>query len=82
MILAKRILYSPSRFLAPDLSNFFRYDGPWTVPEVADIPMPGSIIEAGWPICTVFASGPTLEVAELKIGNRIKQIQLQLRYES
>ena len=54
---AKVILYAPRRFTAPDLSHFLLGTSPWQTPLLADIPAPGVIIEAEWPICTVFADG-------------------------
>ena len=54
---AKAILYAQKKFPAPDLIHFMRHESPWLIPHIADVPVPGTVIEAGWPICTVFGSG-------------------------
>ena len=57
----KAIFYAPHRFAFPasgpwdsDLADEF---DPWRLPGFADIPEPGAIVEAGWPVLTIFASG-------------------------
>lgn len=57
----KAIYYAPHRFEFPpagpwdaDLSLPF---DPWRLPDFADIPEPGSVIEAGWPVLTIFSAG-------------------------
>ena len=54
---AKAILYTRRSFTAPDLSMFMHSESPWHMPSLADVPAPGTVIDAGWPICTVFANG-------------------------
>ena len=54
---AKAILYARHSFSAPDLTHLLRCESLWHMPHLADVPAPGTVIEAGWPICTVFASG-------------------------
>ncbi|MEK6262400.1 MAG: ATP-grasp domain-containing protein, partial [Planctomycetota bacterium] len=53
---AKAILYARRSFTAPDLSHFMQCESPWNVPFLADVPAPGTVIDASWPICTVFAN--------------------------
>ncbi|TWU09420.1 ATP-grasp domain protein [Symmachiella macrocystis] len=54
---AKAIVFAPEAYSVPDLeSRFAAPPLPWS-PQIADIPPPGSTIEAGHPICTVFADG-------------------------
>ena len=55
-LIAKRILYASTSLVAPDLSAFLHQGSVWEVPAFADIPVPGTPIEVGWPICTVFAT--------------------------
>jgi|GEM_PF-344649 predicted ATP-grasp superfamily ATP-dependent carboligase len=74
-VIAKQILYAQSTFKAPDLGCFLHNVDPWQVPLVADIPMPGSLIESGWPICTVFAGGATAEIVRAKMHRQIDRIQ-------
>lgn len=52
--LAKVVLYASQPFVAPDFSRLLRDPDPWRVPYVADVPVEGTVIEAGWPICSVF----------------------------
>lgn len=54
---AKMILYADRTLTAPDLSCLQGETGPWQVPELADIPVAGTHVESGWPICTVLATG-------------------------
>jgi len=42
------ILYAPKRIIAPDLMNFR---------EVRDIPLPGTVIEKGEPLCSIITEG-------------------------
>lgn len=53
---AKAILYADQSLIAPDLTHLLHCESPWQVPSLADVPAPGTVIEAGWPICTVFAN--------------------------
>ncbi|WP_397570524.1 ATP-grasp domain-containing protein [Schlesneria sp. T3-172] len=56
-IVAKQILYAVESISAPDLRHSFRSIDPWQIPIVTDIPQVPLTIDAGWPICTVFAEG-------------------------
>ena len=56
---AKAILYARQSFTAPDMTRILHCESPWHIPYLADVPAPGTVIEAGWPICTVFANGRT-----------------------
>lgn len=55
--IGKLILYARREVQAPDLSRFLRPRSPWSVPWVADIPKTGTVIPAGAPLCTLFATG-------------------------
>jgi hypothetical protein len=48
------ILYAPNRVIAPNLSVFN---------EVRDVPLPGTIIEKGEPLCSVLTEGKTRELS-------------------
>ena len=67
---AKVILYAPRRFSAPDASHLLLETTPWQTPFLADIPLLGTIIEAEWPICTVFADGRSLEECRDRVMQR------------
>ena len=56
-VVAKRILYAQQELIAPDLTISADCQDPWQIPARADIPVPGSQILQGWPICTVYAAG-------------------------
>ena len=53
----KVVLYADRPFVAPDFSRLQRDSDPWRVPYVADVPVEGTLIETGWPICSVFGTG-------------------------
>jgi len=62
-VIGKAIYYAPRTITFPshgpwdaDLTGEF---DPWRVPQFADIPEPGSTIEAGSPVLTIFATGST-----------------------
>ena len=54
---AKAILYARHSFAAPDLTHLMHGESCCHLPHVADVPAPGTVMAAGWPICTVFATG-------------------------
>ena len=54
---AKAILYARHSFAALDLTHLMHGESSWHPPHVADVSAPGTVIAAGWPICTVFATG-------------------------
>ncbi len=72
---AKIILYAPRRFTAPDFSRLLLGTSPWQMPFLADIPIPGAIIEAEWPICTVFADGQSLEECRDRVIQQAKKME-------
>jgi predicted ATP-grasp superfamily ATP-dependent carboligase len=56
-IVGKSIVYASRSLVAPEIPvSCFRFGDPFAIPEVADVPRPGTRIEAGEPILTVFAS--------------------------
>jgi uncharacterized protein len=63
-IVGKLIVYAPAELTVPAIPEFCVdartvRQQPFLMPAVADIPTVGSVIEAGRPICTVFARGST-----------------------
>jgi uncharacterized protein len=61
----KAILYARDRMVMPAKTSTPRspFDPlrPFIMPVAADIPSAGEVIERGWPICTVFARGSSME---------------------
>ena len=78
-IVAKQILYASESFVAPDLRQFVNASDPWTIPLMADVPVPGTFIERGWPICTVLASGDNLPALETRMKERLRVVWDALR---
>jgi predicted ATP-grasp superfamily ATP-dependent carboligase len=58
------ILYTPMRHVAPDITH---------INGVADIPLPGSILEEGEPFCSVSSTGDSREAS---LGNAQKMAEL------
>ncbi len=52
-VVGKRVVYAAADSIAPDLE----VESSGLAEFIADIPVPGSHIAAGWPVCTVFATG-------------------------
>jgi predicted ATP-grasp superfamily ATP-dependent carboligase len=77
-VIGKQILYAKEQFVAPDLSRFRSTDGPWEIPFVADIPTTGSVVEPGWPICTVLAGGTDAPSVHSLLRSRLKLVQSAL----
>lgn len=62
-IVAKLIIYAHRRIFIADFEQF-----PSSCPsdfavELADIPLPGTSIEQGWPICSILTRGPSVSTA-------------------
>jgi predicted ATP-grasp superfamily ATP-dependent carboligase len=77
-ISAKQILYAERSIVVPDLSQYWAGDDPWKSPFLADIPVPNSMVEESWPICTVLADGLTPEIVEAKLHERITVVRKAL----
>ncbi len=78
-IVAKQILYASESFVAPDLRQFVNASDPWTIPLMADVPVPGTFVERGWPICTVLASGENRHKLETIMKERLLVVREALR---
>jgi predicted ATP-grasp superfamily ATP-dependent carboligase len=76
----KAIYYAPHAFAFPasgpwdtDLSGPF---DPWRLPAFADIPHPGSAVEAGSPVLTFFAHGSTPAEVRERLQSRAAELDL------
>jgi predicted ATP-grasp superfamily ATP-dependent carboligase len=74
----KAIYFAPHRITFPhagpwdaDLAGEF---DPWRVPQFADIPEPGSVIELGWPVLTFFTTGSTPEECRERLQSRAAEL--------
>ena len=77
-IAAKRILYASRKQDVPDLSHLFSNGNPWQVPEFADIPVDGTTIDSGWPICSVLASGANEDEVNSRLVEQILRVKTLL----
>jgi len=74
--LAKAILYADQTItVSKELSHPSPMD---TLPDLADIPAPGTVLQPGDPICTVFATGETFDLCESTLQHRIQSVRQQL----
>lgn len=71
---AKQILYARDSFTARDLGEFGVVPTAWDVPIMADIPVPGTQVQAMWPICTVLAEGATREECFRRLADRVDTV--------
>ncbi len=70
----KAILFAPARLAFPA-------SGPWSArtdftqcPDFADVPRAGEIIEAGWPVLTIFAQASTNEDCRQELRRRTDEV--------
>jgi predicted ATP-grasp superfamily ATP-dependent carboligase len=67
-VVGKSVLYAHRSFVAPDIAvPGFTPRDPFAIPKVADVPWPGTRIEAGEPILTVLASGADVASCEERL---------------
>ena len=67
----KVILFATGRFRVPDAPSVpIAPADPFAVPRFADIPRPGTVIEAGWPVMTLIAAGPSPEACRARLERR------------
>jgi hypothetical protein len=78
LCVGKAVYYAPSPLTFPqsgpwdaDLVGAF---DPWRLPGFADIPAPGSVIEAGSPVLTFFATGSTPPEARERLQSRAAEL--------
>lgn len=74
----KAIYFAPRSFAFPqsgpwdaDLEGSF---DPWRLPKYADIPEPGEPMEAGSPVLTFFATGPTAADCRRQLQSRAREL--------
>ena len=76
-VVGKAVYYAPFSLTLPagpwddELSRPF---DPWRVPDFADIPDTGSVIEAGQPVLTFFASGDTPAAVRTELQSRAAEL--------
>ncbi|HVW02270.1 MAG TPA: ATP-grasp domain-containing protein [Planctomycetaceae bacterium] len=69
--IGKLILYAPRALLAPDLIGHLPANPvSFELPEFADIPRPGSPINRGDPICTLFARADSIDGCRVALAQR------------
>jgi len=78
-IVIKLIVYAPRSVVIGDLTQLASTDV-WTIPSIADIPVPRSQIHAGWPICTVFSHGTTEEECVARLKRRVDTVWKMVNY--
>ncbi|VTR96585.1 atp-dependent carboligase : Uncharacterized protein OS=Blastopirellula marina DSM 3645 GN=DSM3645_08712 PE=4 SV=1: ATP-grasp_3 [Gemmata massiliana] len=77
-LIGKAIYYAPHAITFPprgpwdaDLAGAF---DPWRVPTFADIPEPGSAIETGWPVLTLFVAGTAPAEVRERLQSRAAEL--------
>lgn len=74
--LGRAILYAPYRLKSNiPLTQPIVWD---SAPQIADIPEPGSVIEAGQPVCSVYAWGADLDDVTAKLFGAARQVEQYL----
>jgi predicted ATP-grasp superfamily ATP-dependent carboligase len=80
-VVGKIVLYADRDFTASDLSRFLlppESTNGDRLPFVADLPVPGSRILRGQPVCTLFARAETSDACQKKLLRRARQIKQRL----
>jgi predicted ATP-grasp superfamily ATP-dependent carboligase len=76
----KLIVFAPSRCRFPDVADCDpTAGGPFRVPRLADLPDPGTCFEAGMPVLTLFAHGPSVGACQWKLRHRHRRWEQRLR---
>lgn len=75
---AKAILYASTPLVAPLLDQYSSNQSDWEIPAVADVPVPGSVIDTGWPICSVMAHGDTSQRCLESLSENADRVWRQL----
>ena len=71
---AKTILYAQRAMIAPDWSDHLQQGNEWQIPRIADIPVPGTEIKAGWPVCTVFSNNRSAKLCRRILRSRVDSL--------
>lgn len=69
----KLVLYTPYDVVAPDWSAWARRRSPWSAAPIRDIPVPGSAIPAGQPVCSLLATGRDGESCQRRLLARARR---------
>jgi predicted ATP-grasp superfamily ATP-dependent carboligase len=82
-VVAKAIYFAPHPLRYPasgpwDADLAVPFD-PWHVPDFADIPEPGELIEAGSPVLTFFASGSNPDDCRERLQSRAGELDILFR---
>ena len=84
-VVGKLVLYADRQIVAPEFQIAARESSspatdcdPWRIPEIADIPIPGSIILPGWPICTVLASADCETACLARLRERARAVRKEI----
>jgi len=72
----KRVLYARRRLVAPSIAVPARSADPFAIPDVADIPRPGTIIEPLEPILTIFETATTFEACAERL-DRVEEVWMR-----
>ena len=79
-VVGKAVYYAPRAFAFPASgpwdADFAGYFDPWRLPQFADIPHPGSAVEAGFPVLTVFAKGSSASEVRERLQSRAAELDL------
>jgi predicted ATP-grasp superfamily ATP-dependent carboligase len=78
-VLAKQILYAKTSLMAPAFGESADSRSEWELATIADIPIPGTPIDATWPICSVMATGATRETCLQSLQQRAKDVRDRLK---
>ncbi|HEY4260831.1 MAG TPA: ATP-grasp domain-containing protein, partial [Schlesneria sp.] len=76
--LAKQILYAENSLIAPAFDVSAGPQWEWILPTIADVPVPGTHIDATWPICSVMATGATHEACLQSLREQAKNVRNRL----
>lgn len=79
-IVGKQIVYASQDVAAPPLDQLFEADQQTREsPLVADIPVSGSHIAKGWPICTVFAEAESVAACHRTMFSRCRAVLAEMK---
>jgi predicted ATP-grasp superfamily ATP-dependent carboligase len=71
-VVGKAILYARRDLIAPSIAlDNPRMREPYDVPEIADVPWPGTAFAAGQPILTVFAAAPNPDLCQMRLDQKL-----------
>jgi predicted ATP-grasp superfamily ATP-dependent carboligase len=68
--IARRVIYAPRRLVMPEGVGPGGLGDLFAVPTIADVPGPGTIVEAGEPVMTVFAGGADAAICHARLVRR------------